>query len=978
MRGLIDSLGTGLLDEFYLLVTRKNSSLNRFLRKTKTCFKDCWNELTEGVENNEGFRDFYRNKILDANDSTHILSLYALLSKFALMRGWRKANHVSDIIEFLKIRDPLIVEYEKILNLGRKPNKSNAYKLGVAYRDEFETQYNFNDDRFCLEVALLYSSKASKFMAIDAARGLNMAYKHDEEMFEVFDNKTIPSFFRKNRLPKIGLQEWEVLSADCKESISWNKTLQPLLTTQLRKLLKVRPHELNGSFHAKILKAGGRLKSVLNRSSLTSDERLDLEDEDDVKASIVLKHPRLNEIENDLITHLISAGKTWRGVGWEFPLTQLQKEYFTVVKRNTSAEFFQKIVFLSDSQSSVNALLGFSNQSFTEFWKSFPNSAAKAMVGGREIKDFRKFKLLVDKFKSCGIPLEFYQKVPKVKGWWTLNYDYKLTNFDINTFPLWLEDFRDDDSMLVLLIKSNFSSLSRLIRKPDVCRSFLRHFSGTSYFGQVIGLLEKIFVGNLHVVLDKLCSKEWRFFLRQCYAEGIKNGKVASDVFMWMYNLDPKFCKKILHRNVSEENGLALLRKIEFSPEVTRFIRAIRLKDSRSIVDLLLGQGRLCKAAIRFLKEVPKSEFSKVFVRHPKQLLTYARKRLTPSKLFRTCLENNAVAFAIHHSFSNEMLLDFSKIASRAYRGKPTVILAAKTAVLFSPMDFRFLNFLAFRRCTQGRVKSGSHFDDQYTEWKIPKKNGGEREIASPNNNLKRLQRRIMESLSSYSEVHSAVHGFVPKRGIRSNASEHVGKKIVANVDIASFFPSTNRKMVFEALLREAHLPADVCGFIAEICLRKGGLPAGAPTSPILGNLVLKKFDEVMTKTTKGSNACYTRYADDITISGDDKIGGLIWFAGKLLNRSGYSLNKKKTNFFRRGRRQMVTGLSVNEKVNVPKRVRRNLRAAIHARSLGKDVSWNGRSIDDQVLEGLCAFVKSINPKDGKRQKKNLTKALKS
>jgi len=68
----------------------------------------------------------------------------------------------------------------------------------------------------------------------------------------------------------------------------------------------------------------------------------------------------------------------------------------------------------------------------------------------------------------------------------------------------------------------------------------------------------------------------------------------------------------------------------------------------------------------------------------------------------------------------------------------------------------------------------------------------------------------------------------------------------------------------------------------------------------------------------------------------------------------------------------------VNEKVNVPKRVRRNLRAAIHARSLGKDVSWNGRSVDDQVLEGLCAFVKSINPKDGKRQKKNLKKALKS
>ena len=72
-------------------------------------------------------------------------------------------------------------------------------------------------------------------------------------------------------------------------------------------------------------------------------------------------------------------------------------------------------------------------------------------------------------------------------------------------------------------------------------------------------------------------------------------------------------------------------------------------------------------------------------------------------------------------------------------------------------------------------------------------------------------------------------HGFVSGKGILSNATEHVGKKIVANVDIANFFPNTSRKMVFQSLMRESDLPADICGFISEICLRNGGYPRVLP-----------------------------------------------------------------------------------------------------------------------------------------------------
>lgn len=199
---------------------------------------------------------------------------------------------------------------------------------------------------------------------------------------------------------------------------------------------------------------------------------------------------------------------------------------------------------------------------------------------------------------------------------------------------------------------------------------------------------------------------------------------------------------------------------------------------------------------------------------------------------------------------------------------------------------------------------------------------------------------------------------------------------MVINLDIKDFFPSTTRQAVFSTLCGIKDLNPALAGFISDICCYQGALPIGAPTSPHLANLVLFSIDTIITKAARKIKAKYTRYADDLTISGDDRVLKLIPFVQKLLGEKGYSLNQRKINIFRPGRRQAVTGLTVNQKVSVPRAVRRNLRAAIHARQNQKRPTWKGRPANDAKLGGLCSFVRSVNRKHGNRLQKSLKLAI--
>ncbi len=263
----------------------------------------------------------------------------------------------------------------------------------------------------------------------------------------------------------------------------------------------------------------------------------------------------------------------------------------------------------------------------------------------------------------------------------------------------------------------------------------------------------------------------------------------------------------------------------------------------------------------------------------------------------------------------------------------------------------------------------GQKLDHCYRTYPLPKKAGGKRRITVPPIWLRRLQRQVYKAVLRPLEAHAAAHGFVPQRSIVTNAQPHVNRAVVVNCDIANCFPSVTRSLVFAALKRDLNdfLRVESIRWLTDIVCFQGALPVGAPTSPALLNRVLLRTDEYLTSQANKRGAAYTRYADDLTFSGDDQVVGLLRVAASTLSRIGLSLDEKKTNIYRGGRRQLVTGLVVNKRVSVPRRLRRRLRAAVHAYEQGKAPTWRGRPASESQLRGWMAFSRNINPEEIQR-----------
>ena len=149
---------------------------------------------------------------------------------------------------------------------------------------------------------------------------------------------------------------------------------------------------------------------------------------------------------------------------------------------------------------------------------------------------------------------------------------------------------------------------------------------------------------------------------------------------------------------------------------------------------------------------------------------------------------------------------------------------------------------------------------------------------------------------------------------------------------------------------------------LADICCYRGALPTGAPTSPAIGNIVLRRADAAIAAAAAKHGITYTRYADDLTFSGDGDCKRILPFVARVLQDCGYELDGKKTQLYRRGRQQLVTNLVVNDKAHLRRSDRRRLRAAVEHRCAGDPVTWHGRPMDDQALCGRIALLRMIEP----------------
>jgi hypothetical protein len=269
----------------------------------------------------------------------------------------------------------------------------------------------------------------------------------------------------------------------------------------------------------------------------------------------------------------------------------------------------------------------------------------------------------------------------------------------------------------------------------------------------------------------------------------------------------------------------------------------------------------------------------------------------------------------------------------------------------------------------------GHKLDGAYKRHLLPKKSGGNRVISAPELPLKRGQRGVLDTLLTPLGSHDCAYGFVPGRSIAHNAAVHVGQLVVVNADVQNCFPSVKWPLVLAALRRGLgdRLSSTAISMLCDVCTADGGLPIGAPTSPALLNRVLIKTDEVLLQAAQARGVNYTRYADDLTFSGDAGAVQMLGIARRTLSQIGLQLDAKKTNIFRRGRRQMVTGLAVNDQVSVPRNIRRRLRAAVHMAVQHGTSHWHGQEQSLLALKGRISFVKMVHEAEGAQLMARLT-----
>jgi RNA-directed DNA polymerase len=231
----------------------------------------------------------------------------------------------------------------------------------------------------------------------------------------------------------------------------------------------------------------------------------------------------------------------------------------------------------------------------------------------------------------------------------------------------------------------------------------------------------------------------------------------------------------------------------------------------------------------------------------------------------------------------------------------------------------------------------------RYTAFEIAKKSGGVRQILAPIPRLKNLQKRLKKLLEREYEPRVSVHGFTQNRSIRTNAYTHQKKRYVFNIDLENFFPTITFPRVRGMLLKSPYncTPA-VATVIAQLCCHESKLPQGAPTSPIISNMICSKLDGQLARLAKKHDWTYSRYVDDITLttnrrerSGDIavKVEG-IWNSGhrleKIIVENGFLINVKKVRMQHTTDRQEVTGIVTNKKLNVRRSYIRSLRAILH------------------------------------------------
>lgn len=277
---------------------------------------------------------------------------------------------------------------------------------------------------------------------------------------------------------------------------------------------------------------------------------------------------------------------------------------------------------------------------------------------------------------------------------------------------------------------------------------------------------------------------------------------------------------------------------------------------------------------------------------------------------------------------------------------------------------------IPYKKLTYILYKKGT--DNCYVSFHVPKRSGGEREICAPDDDLKEIQKKLASFLQDQriqmqeerNVPQLLSHGFEPGKNIFTNAKIHRNKRFVLNLDLEDFFGSIHFGRIVGYLEKNKSLAFshEVAVAIAQLCCYQGKLPQGAPTSPVLANMVSEVLDFRLLKIARKYRLDYTRYADDLSFSTNDstfleKYESCYHELSGTIKHAGFAVNEKKTRLQYRDSRQTVTGLVVNRKINIDRRYYKETRAMAHQLYKTGEFQINGiRGTLDQ-LEGRFAFI---------------------
>jgi len=248
-----------------------------------------------------------------------------------------------------------------------------------------------------------------------------------------------------------------------------------------------------------------------------------------------------------------------------------------------------------------------------------------------------------------------------------------------------------------------------------------------------------------------------------------------------------------------------------------------------------------------------------------------------------------------------------------------------------------------------------NHVFHRYRQFKIKKKSGGFRQITAPRNqSFMMLLQTVNEILKAMYSPSDYAMGFTEERSVVTNASVHKGQNYVFNIDLKDFFPSVEQRRVLK------RFGAKPFNFNPEIALLLSGLcsmrvkreqadetqthdldkefvyvlPQGAPTSPIITNMICDTLDRRLAGLARRFGLRYSRYADDITFSSMHYVyaekGEFRKELARIIGSQGFTINDTKTRLQKRGSRQEVTGIIVSDKLNVTKKYVREIRSLLY------------------------------------------------